>query len=68
MPASHLEAIPCRHIPLNEAGETIDSFYHRHTQIELGEALDAWLRKTMNNSNREPLHFSAVLGAAPARN
>jgi len=45
--ASRLEAIPCRHISLNEAGETIDSFYRRQTQIELGEALDAWLRKTI---------------------
>jgi hypothetical protein len=44
-PASRSEAIPCRHIPLNEAGETIDSFYRRHTQLELEEALNNWLRK-----------------------
>jgi len=44
-PANRSEAIPCRHIPLNEAGETIDSFYRRHTQRELEEALNSWLRK-----------------------
>jgi hypothetical protein len=44
-PASRSEAIPCRHIPLNEAGETIDSFYRRRTQLELEEALSSWLRK-----------------------
>jgi hypothetical protein len=44
-PASRSEVIPCRHIPLNEAGETIDSFYRRHTQLELEEALSSWLRK-----------------------
>jgi hypothetical protein len=46
-PACRSEAIPCRHIPLNEAGETIDSFYHRRTQLELEEALNTWLRKTI---------------------
>ena len=46
-PASRSEAIPCRHIPLNEAGETIDSFYRRRTQLELEEALNAWLRTTI---------------------
>ena len=46
-PANRLEAIPCRHIPLNEAGETIDSSYRRRTQLELEEALGAWLRTTI---------------------
>jgi hypothetical protein len=46
-PAGRSEAIPCRHIPLNEAGETIDSFYHCRTQLELEEALKTWLLKTI---------------------
>ena len=46
-PASRLEAIPCRHIPLNECGETIDSFYRRRTQLDLEETVDAWLRTTI---------------------
>jgi hypothetical protein len=46
-PASRLEPIPCQHIPLNKAGETINLFYRRRTQLELEEALHAWLRTTI---------------------
>jgi hypothetical protein len=38
------ENFPCRFIPLNEKGETIDSFYRCGTQLELEEALAGWLR------------------------
>jgi hypothetical protein len=37
-PASRSQAIPSRHIPLNEAGETIDAFYRRRTQLALEES------------------------------
>lgn len=36
---------PCRLIPLTDKGETIDYFYRCGTQLELEEALSAWLRK-----------------------
>jgi len=38
------ESSPCRFIPLNEKGETIDYFYRCGTQFELEEALAGWLR------------------------
>jgi hypothetical protein len=38
------EAVPCRHIPLNSAGETTESFYKRGTQHELESVLNQWLR------------------------
>ena len=38
------ESSPCRFIPLNEKGETIDYFYRCGTQLELEEALAGWLR------------------------
>ena len=38
------ESSPCRFIPLNDKGETIDYFYRCGTQIELEEALTDWLR------------------------
>ena len=38
------ESSPCRFIPLNEQGETIDYFYRCGTQIELEEGLAGWLR------------------------
>jgi hypothetical protein len=38
------ENFPCRFIPLNENGETIDYFYRCGTQLEMEEALTGWLR------------------------
>ena len=38
------ESSPCRFIPLDEEGKTIDYFYRCGTQIELEEALAGWLR------------------------
>jgi len=35
--------IPCRHIPLNERGETIESLYRTGTQEELESAVRSWL-------------------------
>jgi hypothetical protein len=40
----HLK-IPCRHIPLNAEGETVQSFYQWGTQHEVEEALAGWLRE-----------------------
>ncbi|MGA3212203.1 MAG: hypothetical protein ABSD20_12930 [Terriglobales bacterium] len=42
---SRREQVPCRHIPLNEKGDTVHSLYQHGTQLELEEALGAWLRK-----------------------
>src|SRR5262249_21128550 len=33
------EVAPCRFIPLNECGQTVDNYYRCGTQIELEEAL-----------------------------
>ena len=44
VPAEHREAqVPCRHIPLNERGETVDSLYRTGTHEELETALQKWL-------------------------
>jgi hypothetical protein len=40
--------IPCRYIPLNEQGETIDSFYRCGTRDELEFALRNWLHTTIH--------------------
>lgn len=42
------EKIPCRHIPLNAQGETVDSFYRWGDQQDLEEAAGNWLRTTIN--------------------
>ncbi len=40
---SRAEKIQCRHIRLNEGGQTVDSFYRFGTQEELEHALRIWL-------------------------
>ncbi len=45
--------VPCRHIPLNESGETIDSFDRTGTQEEQETAVAHWLRTTIARMERE---------------
>lgn len=41
------ETIPCRHIPLNDLGETVDSLYRTGTNEEIEQALQEWLLETI---------------------
>jgi len=41
------EAVPCRHIPLDEIGETVDSLYRTATNEEIEQTLQSWLLKTI---------------------
>lgn len=41
------EKVPCRFIPLNAEGETVDSLYRYGTEKELEVAMSDWLRKTI---------------------
>jgi hypothetical protein len=41
------EKVPCRFIPLNAKGETVDSLYRSGTENELEVAMGDWLRKTI---------------------
>ena len=45
--------IPCRHIPLNAQGETIDSLYRTGTQEELETALTNWLKSMIQKLEHE---------------
>ena len=42
------EKVPCRFIPLNTKGETVDSLYRTGTEQELETAMGDWLRKTIH--------------------
>lgn len=42
-PQERERSIPCRYIPLNNKGETVDSFYRTGTAAELESALRLWL-------------------------
>ena len=48
-PEHRSEEIPCRHITLNAAGETLDSLYGHHNQIEIEENVADWLRSTIRS-------------------
>src|SRR5215469_3418985 len=43
------EMIPCRHIPFNVLGETLDSLYISANQNEIEEKLESWLRATIQH-------------------
>jgi len=44
--------VACRYIPLNEQGETIDSFYRFGTREDLDRAFTNWLRSTIQRLER----------------
>ena len=46
-PESRGEKVPCRHIPLTNAGETLNDLYRGGTQQEIEDALGSWLRNTI---------------------
>ena len=46
-PEHRAEKIPCRHIPLTRAGETLSDLYLGGTQEEIEDAMADWLRNTI---------------------
>ena len=47
------EQVPCTHIPLSPAGETLDSLYRTGTQQEIEDALGGWLRATIHRLEKQ---------------
>ncbi|HXZ14311.1 MAG TPA: hypothetical protein VEG64_18130 [Candidatus Sulfotelmatobacter sp.] len=41
------QQIPCRHIPLNDKGETLDNLYRCAEFHEVEDAMRQWLRETI---------------------
>ena len=58
------ERIPCRHIPLNVEGFTVDTYYRLGTQEEVETAVAAWLRETISKLESER---RSSISAAAAR-
>jgi hypothetical protein len=44
--------IPCRHIPLNATGDTLDSLYRYSDQSEIEEKVTVWLRAAIQQVER----------------
>ena len=64
---SQEESFPCRFIPLNEEGQTIDYFYRCGTQLELEEALAGWLHRQITQIEQQ-LAYSTIRGRRNASN
>ena len=47
------EDVPCHHIPLNEAGETVDTMERQYMQAELEEAVREWLRRMIQRIEQD---------------
>ena len=52
--------VPCRYIPLNARGETLDLFYRTGTREELEAAVVTWLRATIEQLEREKEQTTAT--------
>ena len=47
------EKFPCRHIPLDESGQTLYSLYRNGTEEETHAIVENWLRATIRGLERE---------------
>lgn len=56
------QKFPCRYIPLDEHGKTIDWFYRCGTEKELEAAMRRWLTQTISRLERE--HSEKLRAAA----
>jgi len=52
-PERRSEKIPCRHIPFNAGGETLDSLYRYNDQQEIEATVGNWLRTTIQRLEEE---------------
>jgi hypothetical protein len=54
VPPAHRSAkSPCRHIPFNESGETLDSLYRYSDQTEIEKTVGSWLHGTIKHLDKE---------------
>ena len=52
-PSRAAEKVPCRHIALNHAGNTLASLYESGSQQQIEEALGNWLRAAIRRLEQE---------------
>jgi hypothetical protein len=64
-PERRSEKIPCRHIPFNESGDTLDSLYRYSSQTEIESTAEEWLRSTIGFLERQ--HEAAARDAKKQR-
>jgi len=59
--------IPCRHIPLNGAGETVDNLYRWATQEETETIVANWLKATIRTLESKQLEKGSSATTADTR-
>jgi hypothetical protein len=69
-PALRSAKFPCRHIPLNASGETLDSLYRYSDRAEIENTVGTWLRNAVQRLEEERMavqasHNSARLKGTP---
>jgi hypothetical protein len=52
-PERRSQKIPCRHIPFNTSGETLDVLYRYNNQQEIEETVGSWLKATIQHLEEE---------------
>jgi len=60
------EPVPCHHIRLNDARETVDSLYRTGTQEELEEVLRNWLAATIKRLEVETTQTGEISNLEPS--
>jgi len=64
-PQARAEKIPCRHIPLNDSGETLDSLYRYSSQAEIQETVEEWLQTTIRRLEEQRMAFRTAHDRQP---
>jgi hypothetical protein len=62
-PGLREQDVPCRLIPLNDKGQTVDSLYRTGTYEEVLEAVKDWLRREIEKIEQERGHSGAGVKA-----
>ncbi len=65
-PERQSEKIPCRHVPLDAAGQTLETLYSCGTQLEIEEALETWLKTSIQRLEKERAQASRAEKSANA--
>jgi hypothetical protein len=65
-PGYHGAEVPCRHIPLNAMGETVDTLYDSATEREIEIAVTKWLKGMIHKLEMENAATTAAKGKTGA--
>lgn len=65
-PQDRSRAIPCRHIPMTDSGETLDSLYRYSNQAEIEETAEQWLVKTIATLEEQRRVYRSAQEKRPA--